>query len=211
MKKIIITVILMVCFGSVLSGQEERDRKYSFQIKPFTYVIMLIANGIDDNSETYSMRFEIEFQYAISNHINLSFSPYFAANRYRYYETDEDGYIYNYYTDEYIKDISYGILAGVLYRPWGNKLKGMYIGLYPLLSILHVNYNETHDTLFNIGIMLESGYQWVIKNGFTLAYGGGIGFSDYLPFPDTIGEYKKTHFLNYPFDLSIRISLGYSF
>jgi hypothetical protein len=209
MKKEVFAILLTLFSITTLFGQED-ERKYSFQIKPLSFLGMIIANGIDDDSETYNIQFGFEFQYAINNHFNLSLNPYFSATGSKYYEPVENGFIYN-YDDEYINDIGYGIVAGLLYRPWGGRLRGMYIGLYPLLGFVHVKFNEINDTLFNIGIMAESGYQWVFKNGFTLALGGGIGYSDFILFPDTKGEYKKTHFLNYPIDLSIRISLGYSF
>jgi ABC-type cobalt transport system substrate-binding protein len=210
MKRMILLCAVIMIFAASLYSQTQSEsqtqdqRRFSFQIKPLSYITMLITNGVEESNEVYYLQFEFEFQYVLQKYFTLSLSPYFGTNNSRYYGADG-------YTNEYIKDISYGISAGLLYKPWGGGLKGMYVGLYPVLGMIHVKYYDINDTLLNIGIMAESGYQWVFKNGFTLALGGGIGFSDLIRFPDTKGTYKKTHFLTYPFDLSIRASLGYSF
>jgi hypothetical protein len=204
MKKLSFFTLLLLCAILSLNADDipenednlQKEKKFSFQIKPFSYLSYIITFGSKGANNSF-FPLHVEFQYALNNKTNISIEPYL-TNKQHY--------------DENITYYNYGTIAGLLYRPKGNWLKGFYTGAYTVIGFSNVEYKGVTDTLFNIGIMGEIGYQWVFKGGFTLALGGGIGNTWLIPFPGNIGKHEHTRALpNYPFDILTRISIGYSF
>ncbi|GHV71764.1 hypothetical protein AGMMS49928_25120 [Spirochaetia bacterium] len=78
----------------------------------------------------------------------------------------------------------------------------------------YVSTKDLDDTFTYLGFGLLSGYQWILKNGFTIQLGGGISKTWIIPFQNNKGKYRvedEWHFFNLPFDLRLVFRLGYSF
>jgi hypothetical protein len=215
MKKVLSTIILIVVFSSAFA-QEERNRSFSFQTNLF--VLMDLILNIGDDPETTYLSAEFEFQYALNNYFVLSFTPYFS-----FFKHMSRGYLDSYgnFTQKfYGKQWQLLLTPGIIYKPFGTGLKGMFIGLYPTIGWANIsqdssfgsfgNYYETfpaiNDNFTLLGFGLLSGYQWVFKNGFTIALGGGVRKIWQIESKDNTGLYSAI----LP-PILIHLRLGYSF
>jgi hypothetical protein len=218
-QKVLCAVFLVIMLSSVFA-QEEKLRSFSFQVNPFVYLTDFISLGTDDDSETYSVALEFEFQYAINNFLNISISPQFSVNRSWYViYSDSDTY--------YTNRTQFSITPGLLYRPFRTRLKGMYIGVYIPIGFSNIKregytaeigyglvYTEpdVNDDFILLGIGGSAGYQWVFKNGFTISLGAGGQKIWAIASDDNIGTYRETENLfKLPFALTLTFRLGYSF
>jgi hypothetical protein len=186
--------------------QEQNDKKFSIQLKPFMYLLTGVAGGISYTGGASIVYVDLEFQYALSSKFTLFLNPSFLGA-------------------ENIRDIN--LISGVLYRPYSTGLRGMYIGLYPILGFSFVDHeiyyedysSNRKEQYLNMGLMLEAGYEWIFNNGFTITLGGG--FSRYFRVPLEDGNtyfnsggqfnFYGLPFFTLPVDIRIRASIGYSF
>jgi hypothetical protein len=206
MKKLFIFYFLLyISIYSIVCEElnnREKDMNYSIQIKPLDYLALIgvnIANkALNPDSDTLHLLFGVEFQFVLNNYFNVSIEPSFQYGKF----------------DEEIT-YQYDITLGGLLRPFGTGLKGMYIGLYPSVGIDNMRYPNINDTLFLFGIKGEIGYQWIFKNGFTIALGGGIGDHFIIPFTGNKNKYEEIGTImgamKLPFELVLNFSIGYSF
>jgi hypothetical protein len=208
MKQGIMAVALLYAVLFSISGQEEKDRSFSFQINPAVYLSDLIMLGTDDNPETYWAVIEFEFQYALTNYFILSCAAQFSSAQYM-----NAGYLYvNYIQKIYIKQWQLLLTPGIIYNPLGKKLKGMLVGLYPVMGWTNISataagiygdyyeaYTGTNDNFTLLGIEILTRYQWIFNNGFTFALGAGRNI------------WKIESLFKMPFDISMHLRLGYSF
>jgi hypothetical protein len=220
MRKITgIMVFLLVAHGGFVYAQET-GRKYSIQINP----LMLVADifmGADDQ-EIYSYSLSLEFQYAINNYWTVIARPNFLIRNSLLESGDIIGFFYGAY--KYNKNdetkgtnIIFSIMPGILYRPFGTGLKGMYIGLYPNIGWENKKYKhkdrklnivDINDNFFIAGLGIEAGYEWIFKNGFSITAGGGIERNWGIELEKNKGEYKEPKSL---YGIRLAFFLGYSF
>jgi hypothetical protein len=227
MKQKVLYIVFLVIMLSAVSAQEEKVRSFSFQANPFIHLT------IDDNLESYSIELEFEFQYAINNFLNISLSPQFSVDRYRWS-------VYNPYLDPYSNDDTYHaanyavnqtrfiITPGLLYRPFRTRLKGMYMGIYIPIGFSHMKregytrdsgYGFVVDTEYNVddhftlvGIGGSAGYQWIFRNGFTISLGAGGQKIWSIASDNNTKIYREVENLfKLPFVLTLTFRLGYSF
>jgi hypothetical protein len=220
MKQKILTVLFLVFILSSVSAQAENDFTFSFQANPFIYLMDFISLGIDDDSETYAVALEFEFQYAINSFLNVSIAPQFVLDK-DWYIQYSDGDTY------YAKQYQFIITLGVLYRPFNTRLKGMYIGTYIPIGFSNISvegytknwgygFMETvpsmNDYFTLLGFGLSAGYQWIFRNGFTISLGAGGQKIWSIASKNNIGTYREAENLfKLPFALTLTFRLGYSF
>ena len=184
--------------------------KHSFQAKPLTYLGNILR--LNDDPNIYLYEFSFEYQMLINNYLNLSVAPYFYIEKipkqeYYYFWDGEkiDMGMYEYY----LQSIFYGINPGIIIRPFGYGFNGFYIKPYSIIGLIHYNIIEENifDKNFKIGFMFELGYQWIHKNGFTIAAGAGIGKTWLIGFKNNELIYRDNNLI----ELGFNFSLGYSF
>jgi hypothetical protein len=211
-------LILNIGFAYTQEQEQEKDKRYSVQINP----IALIATTIKS-----------EFQYKIDNYWNLSIRPNIAINRSIFLGSgsgyDDNGNSIS--VSSYYNGIILSFMPGIMFRPFGKGLRGMYIGLHPNIGwqninkisnyyIVFKNVNEIHhdndsikinDNFFVFGIGAEVGYEWIFKKGFTITLGGGFGKNWAIASKENSG-YVETKSDNSILGLLIlTVSIGYSF
>jgi hypothetical protein len=219
MKKIAI-VLLALAFLSISIGYaQEVERKYSVQINPLTLLIDLVEFGVNYNKDTYSYSFSFEFQYKINNYWNILLRPNISTNKsYRgsHYAYDMYGNTI-FYKEFYQKNLVLSFMPGVIFRPFGTGLRGMYIELYPNFGWQNVktenmdndyNISNIDDDYFVIGVGAEAGYEWIFKNGFTITLGGGFGKNWGIESKDNSGQLEQEDIL---YNFRLTFLMGYSF
>jgi hypothetical protein len=206
MKNKIFFVIFFVCTSLAVNGQE-RERKFSFQFKPFEQFALLMVNVLGDgyedleddskNEKIWIMLFDVEFQYAMSDYFTLFLNP-----QIRYGLG---------FSSEPAKD--YLLISGILYKPFATGLRGFYIGAYPVIGwSKNINNN---DKFVDLGFMAEIGYEIIFKKGFTITLGAGIEKIFSLPIAGNKFTYQPApgNFLGIglPVGYRARCSMGWSF
>ena len=197
------------------------DEKFSFQVKPILYLMSGIGSGLRSDDGPFFLFADVEFKYAINQKLNLFINPSF-ANAYSGYSIT----IYTYFPDYSKETIHYfrsglNFITGILYRPYETGLRGMYIGVYPIIGWGYLSRNDKkYKDFLNLGYMTEIGYDWIFKNGFSITLGGGISKIYAIP-SDSYNETESPikignnlyglNLWKLPFDLRIRFSIGYSF
>jgi len=189
--------------------KQEYERRFSFLINPLMYLgdlfLFVVTKG-----DVYGFLTGFEFQWALTKYWNISVEPRFGINK----STSDElfGYGSAFKLDDFQnrEKITHATInPGVLYRPFGTTLKGMYIGLYPTMGWKNVSVENIDDNFFVLGITGGAGYQWVFKNGFTIVLGGAIGTTTGIPNNDNSGQYDER--LKPSLDLILNFKLGYSF
>ena len=222
MKKMTVVILLTIVFISNINA----DEKYSFQIKPFMYVK---SGAMSIIAEYPCILADIEFQFAINNKFTLFINPSF-VNGFSLLtvETGARCSSGGPYKTTFFSCNGLSLITGLLYRPFGTDLRGMYLGVFPVIGWGYIKENdEKIRDFFNIGYMAEVGYEWIFKNGFTITLGGGICKIYHTPIEPvlvaanspTVGndyfEYDNNFYginlWELPFDVRLRISIGYSF
>ena len=211
--KCLIFMVLSLVLCKPLFSQD-KILNHSFQLRPLVFLSNILGSVLDDDSEAYSFELSFEYQYAINNYINIFFAPFFSMGNnkrmesYSFWGGWNSGFITE-TIEYYIKEISYGFDPGIIIRPFGRRLKGFYIKPYSKIGFNHIIVSDydINDTNFAIGIMGELGYQWILKNGFTIALGGGVGKDWIIPFENNKAEYREN---NFPI-INLNFGLGYSF
>jgi hypothetical protein len=222
MKKIKIGLLFLLIFNIGIAytqeQEQEKDKKYSVQISP----LALIGTTI-----------KFEFQYKIDNYWNLSIRPNIAINRSIFFGSgsgyDDNGN--NIQFSSYYNGITLSLMPGVMFRPFGKGLRGMYIGLHPNIgwqNINKINHNYTvwqnrneidrgidsikiNDNFFVFGIGSEVGYEWILKKGFTITLGGGFGKNWAMASKENSGYLEVISDNKILSLLIITLSIGYSF
>ncbi|MDR1248478.1 MAG: hypothetical protein LBK63_04155 [Treponema sp.] len=220
MKKItVITALLLAVNLGFLHGQET-ERKYAIQVNPLLLVADLFTGAIEQDDYSYSLSFE--FQYAISNYWNIIVRPNFlTTNSSSGYGST--GFFFsgahknNKNHETRGTDIILSVMPGILYRPFGMGLNGLYMGLYPNIGWENRKYEHytgksgivaINDNFFIAGIGLEAGYEWIFKSGFSILVGAGLERNWGIEFEENKGEYEDPKSL---YHIRIAFFLGYSF
>jgi len=217
-KALLIIFILVIIFSVSAQEQEKpavKERSFSFQANPLYLLGDLMFLLINDNYGSYNIAFEFEFLYAINKYFNISINPMLFL----------DKSVYGWYAngDTVYRNITHIIVTpGLLFRPAGSGLKGLYMGVnipvgfanrmdtgdYGLgRSSLYYDM-ESNDNFFIMGIGASAGYQMIFKKGFTLSYGIGVQRTWPIGPGNTENYYDPFYWLNiwrFPF------RIGYSF
>jgi len=229
-KKILIVLLVVISIEKINS-----EEKFSFQTNPMLYfnpVAQYLVTSIGFSVENPQdqppfMIIDIEFQYALSKNFTLSVNPAFAQRFWRYQFVDGKGNMYV-IDSEYYASNCLNLATGLLYRPFGTGLRGMYLGVYSVVGWGYVThgyvreYEEKIADFLNLGFILEVGYEWIFKNGFTITLGAGITKLFQIPevsiitavnsFYNDYYDYGNLYGLgSLPIDPRLRVSIGYSF
>ncbi|MDR1277202.1 MAG: hypothetical protein LBK02_00465 [Treponema sp.] len=212
----IMIFLLVVNFAFVYA--QETGRRYCLQIDPAMLVADIFMGTI--SQENYSYSLSAEFQYAINNYWNVIVRPnFFATNSLteldrliRFYN---GAYKYNINNEIGGTNIIFTIMPGILFRPFGTGLKGMYIGLYPNIGWENKKYEYEDLNIVNIndnfliaGVGIEAGYEWIFRNGFCITVGGGLERNWGIESEKNKGKYRDPKNL---YNIRIIGFLGYSF
>jgi len=149
-KRRSIIAIMMVAanvFFTVHLYSQERERNFSVQINPINFFSQILED---------EFQIEVDFQFRITDYWNIMLRPNFSAGN-----TDQN-------------DLLLSLMPGVMFRPFGTGLKGVYIGLYPNIGWQNKTIDNSDNNYFIIGVGAEAGYSWIFNSGFTFTLGGGI-------------------------------------
>jgi hypothetical protein len=209
--------VLIFAFGTSIAHAKEPDTERDKSIQfyqslpedlPFFGMILVEDSGL-------YLPFKFELQYALTDYVAITVKPYFIADK-----SFPDESIY-----------TYGLDPGIRIFPSGKGLYGPYIGMSFLLGIVHRDKdNEDPGKYFKTGLIIEGGYQWIFKKGFTFSAGAYIGGSTHVPLgnsssyrPYTMSEAIINGFLWFfsaarwdikeftVNEINAKISIGYSF
>jgi hypothetical protein len=230
MKKIFFVLLL-----TILTINISAEEKFSFQTKPLLGFVPFLLNfvpsvimGVDNMWEPPIIIIDVGFQYSLNKKITLFINPVFAQGFWKYQSIDVDmNEAMDYYSSNCLD-----LVTGVLYRPFGTGLRGMYLGAFSVIGwgyVTHAwptNDSEKMADFFNLGFIAEIGYEWIFNNGFTITLGAGISKMYQIPKVSVVTEIKPPligndiydygnlhglHFWNLPVDPTLRFSIGYSF
>jgi hypothetical protein len=160
--------------------------------------------------KTFIISTDIEFQYAINQYFNISAVNTFLFENYLSSYLEDGG---GRYDEDYGQQVQIFLMPAFMYRPFGTRLKGMYASIYPTIGWTYASTKYLDDTFTHLGFGLLSGYQLILKNGFTIQLGGGISKTWIIPFQNNRGKYRaedEWHFFNLPLDFRLVFRLGYS-
>jgi hypothetical protein len=146
----------------------------------------------------------------LTKYLNISIEPRFGM--YRNASDIASGYGSYVDLDKFSKQekvTHFTLNPGVLFRPFGTTLKSMYIGLYPTIGWKNVSLDAVDDNFFVWGITAGGGYQWVLKNGFTIVLGAAVGTTAGITNNNNSGQYDEL--LKPGLEFILNIKLGYSF
>jgi hypothetical protein len=206
-KKYVIPFIVFL-LGKSVFGQE-MERKITLQADPILLVYDIFALGMWDD-DTKFLCMDMEGQYKINDKFNIALTVFFLISdsmntTYGYTE-------YDFYKEEIFR---INIEPMLLYRPFKTGLKGFYLGLYPEIGLQSIK-NKYGDRVYaDLGLGLNIGYKWILRNGFTMQLGGGICKTWTIPEKP---EYSITSFISESriplrnFDVVLLdFKIGYSF
>jgi len=148
-------LIIIVNIGLFSEEVEDysKDRKWTIQTSPGFYLMNIASLAAGD-----LFIVDLEGQYKINHIFNVSLTLSFMTSFW--------------YTDNLMVNIK----PMFIYRPLKTGLKGFYLGLYPIFGIMNTgNYYYGYDITYEVGFGLNLGYKWILKNGFTIQWGSGIG------------------------------------
>jgi hypothetical protein len=181
MKRCVFIAIILLGILSFLNSQEvqqEKNFNFSIQTNAVQLPLELLLNSLyamqyGNMTDVYIWNINIEFQYALNNFFTISLMPMFGIAGSPWYK-DRKG-------NEYFADyLSYSLTTGLLFHPFGTRLKGWYFGLDPRIGMQHIKTDVT-DNLLDIGFMAIAGRQWIGDRGFTISYWFGVGSSWFVP------------------------------
>jgi len=235
MKKSYILLLVAISIANV-----NAEEKFSVQFNPLLPLLIMFCN-IDINididimpdkeskdsirpNRPFCLLADLQFQYAINKKFALFISPSFEKEvggykaRSRVYDWSYDEktgeLTLNKISDEtnYYGNNGLNLITGLLYHPYETGLRGMYLGIFPVIGWGYTTKNgKIIKNFLNIGYMAEIGYEWIEKNGFTITLGPGICKIYQIP---SVTEYENLYGVNLgdlPFDVRLRFSIGYSF
>ena len=231
MKKAFFIFILIVLTFALYA----EDERFSFQTKPLLYLApvsnRMVLEGLGaENGIGVPIILDLEFKYSLNKKINLFINPVFALGFWNHSPIDGDNkVVMDYYLSNCLD-----LVVGILYRPFGTGLRGMYLGAFPVIGWGFVTYGsdgrsaerEKIADFINLGFIAEVGYEWIFNNGFTITLGAGISKLYQIPKVSIItavnspligndmyhyGSIHGQHFWNLPIDPRIKFSIGYSF
>ena len=228
MKRIFLGLILFIMTFSLYpqSNEGQKERRFSIQINPLLFVAdfaQLLTMTEDYNISKQSFLIGLEFQYAATNNITLSFEPRFGIGNDLFFYGQGFGYGSNglIFSEDFVWDdsnVKYTLVSlnpGILFRMLGRGLKGLYLGTYATVGWKnaymkgYLNNPSVNDNFLILGFTEGIGYQWVFKRGFTMSVGGGFGKTWELASNDNTGEYDYSK--KYIIDVVLNFKIGYSF
>ncbi|MCL2130482.1 MAG: hypothetical protein FWH35_09030 [Treponema sp.] len=228
MKRIFLGLILLIMTFSLYpqSNEGQKDRRFSIQINPLLFVAdfaQLLTMTEDYNISKQSFLIGMEFQYAATNLITLSFEPRFGIGNDLFLFGQGFGYGSNgtLFNEDFVWDdsnVKYTLVSlnpGILFRMLGRSLNGLYLGTYATVGWKNASMRKTldnpevNDNFLILGITEGIGYQWVFRRGFTISLGGGFGKTWELASDDNTGQYDKSK--KYVVDVVFNFKIGYSF
>ena len=217
-----VIVFVMLLFNNFFMDAQEQTQRFSIQTNPLMLLTNITWNISNDRDNEYRYWFNLEFQYKLSNYWNVLFRTNFLIGNSRRgrYRLFESGDIVS-HIEIYQRDTAITFMPGVMFRPFGTGLRGMYIGLYPNIGWQNVNRTveqivgnfdvlEPNDNFFIIGIGAEIGYVWIFRSGFTISLGGGYGRNWGISMRGNSGilEVQNNNTID---NLRVTLLMGYSF
>ena len=205
MKKFILLVVIVIFLNQGLFSQDTEksfvERSFTIQTSPvLMFVDFIIFSAVDVRDSVFCMM-DLEGQYKISNAVNVSLAfSYFVLH---------DSYGYSDPSTEF--QVMFKPMF--IYRPFKTGLKGYYLGFNPTINLQ--SYTGYEKLITGIGLGFNTGYKWILKNGFTLQLGTGFNRmfyiprsgSDYLEYFNSDGSFNLPNFAWQIIDFK----LGYSF
>jgi len=160
---------------------QEKERNFAVQINPVKFFSQILEN---------EFQIEFDFQYRINNYWNVMMRPNISVG------------------DTGQSDVSLSFMPGVMFRPFGTGLKGVYIGLYPNIGWQTIIIDNDDNDYFIIGVGAEAGYSWIFNNGFTFTLGCGVLKNRRI---EMNGAQKQDEEDNIWQNVRMTLLLGYSF
>ncbi len=212
MKRVMIAFLIFIFFVSTISlSAAETERRFSIQTNPLYIISDVIYPFLDNEDQTNCFAMNLEAQYSLNKRF------FFSLNNNISYEN----YLTSYYQDSsgrfnksFAQQFQYIAEPEFVYKLSASYLQGFYVGVAPRIGFTHVSSSKIDDSFFILGGCVISGYQWITKNGFTIQLGAGIGRSWIIPFGNNVSVYDQRnewHLFNLPFDIPLKLQIGYSF
>jgi len=226
MKKRIFLLLVAIFIANVNARE-----KFSFQFNPLLFFVHNVFCNMDidfmpdadpkrDRDRPICFLADIEFQYAINEKIALFINPSFAKSNGGISIDGIDG-------TTYYKNNGLSLITGLLYYPHETGLRGMYLGIFPVIGWGYITKDgKIIKDFLNIGSMAEIGYEWIKENGFTITLGTGVSKIHQIPsspsvfapeineeieFSENSNSLYGINLGGLPFDVRLRCSIGYSF
>jgi len=207
MKKFLFFIAVILIINQNIFSQNE-EKKFTIQTNPFLWFIDIFADN--ENDTLFAM--DLEGQIKINNSINLSLTLSFLIDNH----IVEDYSEYSNISTSYKENVSQINLKPMfIYRPFSTGLRGFYLGFYPNIGVLHVESDEKNQLYTEFGFGINWGYKWVLRNGFTMQIGNGIGKT--FSFPEgsrqhiTINSDGRMSLMTQTDIQLLEFKMGYSF
>lgn len=239
MKKYLLNVLLLfmiitpVLIAQVPDGKTER--RHSIQMSPLLIIsnigglpkssIPISGRNIDEY--TYSILAGLEYQYAINDFLCFSVEPRFGIGNDLDYYLNVYGRFYGFGANGLLLDgysgmehlLLFSINPGLLLKPLRTGLKGWYLGFYGTMGYkklsrdeyyVFIQYPKVNANYFLMGLTVGSGYQWVLRKGFTIALGAALGKTWEIGNVNDAYVYKEVENF-FPLDFILNFKIGFSF
>ena len=165
-------IIIFFLFGISSFSIYSQERKKAVLIRPLPLAAGLGIGMVD---------ISLEGQFAYKPNISLSSITGFALSQH---------------------ESRVSLLMGPQFRPQNDYLNGIFIGLYPGYKVRSSKLSDNAVFYHSFIAQLESGYEWVFENGYTMNISGGVLYTSNTAY----GSVKIS-----PYQFSIALGIGYSF
>jgi hypothetical protein len=131
-------IIIFFSFLSLPAFSEENEKRFSIQANPVNFAMDIAYLFVDNDIKTVVFATDVEFQYAINKNFGISVTNTF------FFENYLDSYFENSngrYNEDYGFQFQCMFNPAFLYRPFGTRMKGMYISAFPIIGWTHVSTN----------------------------------------------------------------------
>jgi hypothetical protein len=168
-------------FFTVHLYSQEKDFNFSVQINPIRFFDQILED---------EFQIEFDFHFKVHDYLNIMLRPNIAVGNISQ------------------NNISISLMPGVMFRPFGTGLRGIYISLYPNIGWQNVTIENINNNYLIIGIGAEAGYSWIFNRGFSFTLGGGVLKNRRI---ELNGAYRQDEEENIWRNVRLTLLLGYSF
>jgi len=126
-RRTIIAIMMIAAnvFFTVHLHAQERKRNFAVQINPLKFFSQILED---------EFQVELDFQFRITDYWDIMLRPNISVG------------------NTVLNDVTLGLMPGVMFRPFGTGLKGVYIGLYPNIGWQNITINNADNNYLIIGV-----------------------------------------------------------
>ena len=185
------------------------EKSFSILTSPALLLVDFIYFGMEDIYDSLLCMMDLEGQYSINRTLTVALGFSFYA---KYYSHPNYDYIDSY---SWSTDFHVNFKPTLNFKPSKTGLSDYFIGMFAQIGFRN-DFYASSGVYTELGLGFNTGYKWVLRNGFTMQLGSGISKLFFLPAPDNNYSFNwynsdgSINFPNYTWHI-VDFKLGYSF